>query len=279
LLCFKIKGIVMSRRHPLPRLISVSVALFAAIALVLCVAAGVRAQTYNSDLYEVLAGHENLTDILTNQPRQEKYYSGWPPRLVATRPVGGQQALRYDNFNLLVTIPEGHWYDPNHWYDLNPKRDKPNVDFLIGRRNPTMIVALTGESVGVESNETNESLLAWSEARMKRTRGSVVLPNERVVDANGFFGIAYEVTAPDDGSLAHYSNWVAARNGYNYCLCVSGRQKDAAAVNEAMISVVRGIRQIDPDKVAHRAGYKPTAVEPSVATSDSLDVPQIKFSR
>jgi hypothetical protein len=188
--------------------------------------------------------------------------------LVATRVVGGKQTLRYDKLNLLVTVPESHWYESNTWYDLNPKRDKPNTDFLIGRRNPTMIVALTGERVGIESNETNESLLARSEARMKRSRGSVVLPNERVVEANGFFGIAYEATAPDDGSLAHYSSWIATRNGYNYYLCVSGQHKDAAAVNDAMVSVVRGIRQIDPENVAHSGA----------AQADVAAAPQIKFS-
>ena len=127
-----------------------------------------------------------------------------------------------------------------------------------------MIAALSAERVGIESNQTNESLLAWSEARMKRTPGCVVLPNERVVEANGFFGIAYEATGRDDSGMAHYSNWVATRNGYNYCLCVSGRQNDVAAVMDATIGIVRGIRQIEADKVAHKSEAGSAGSEPSV---------------
>jgi len=126
---------------------------FAAIAQALCAADGLRAQTFNSDLYDVLAGHENLTDLLPGQPHEKKFYSGWPPHLVATRTVGGKQNLRYDKINLIVTVPESRWYDPNPWYDLNPNRNKPNVDVLIGRRDPTMIAALSAERVGIESNE------------------------------------------------------------------------------------------------------------------------------
>jgi hypothetical protein len=269
----------MSQRPRFSRLLIAGVAAFATMAQAMSAVDRVQAQTFNSDLYEVLAGHEDLTNILSGAPHEEKYYSGWPPHLVATRTAGGKQLLRYDKYNLIVTVPESRWFDPNHWYDLNPKRDNPHADVLIGRRNPTMIIALTGKTVGIESNETNESLLAWSEERMKRSPGCIVLPDERVVEANGFFGIAYEATGRDKSGMAYYSNWVATRNGYNYCLCVSGRQNDVAAVKEAMINVVRGLRQIDPDKVTHRVGHKPTEVEQSVATHDSIEVPQIKFSR
>jgi len=106
-----------------------------------------------------------------------------------------------------------------------------------------------------------------------------VLPDERVVGANGFFGIAYETTGRDDSGMAHYSSWVATRNGYNYCLCVSGRQSDVAAVKEAMINVVHGIRQIEPDKVAHRGEASSVGSEPSVAQLDAAAAQEIKFSR
>ena len=104
--CIATKEMVMNQRRQLTRLFCSTAAVFAAIVQAMCAVDGVRAQTVSSDLYEVLAGHEDLTNILTGQPREQKYYSGWPPHLVATRTVGGTQTLRYDSYNLIVTIPK-----------------------------------------------------------------------------------------------------------------------------------------------------------------------------
>jgi hypothetical protein len=152
---------------------------FAASMSAPCFVDRVDAQMLANDLHRMMFGDSDLISETFGLHKEIDVYAGWPPHLVATRAVGPPLTLRFDNLNLAVTMPHGPWND------LNPRRTDAHSCRLIGRRKPTIIVSLAVEPVGIESNVTNSSLLAWSEARMRTLPSGKVLPGEQELDANG----------------------------------------------------------------------------------------------
>jgi len=176
-------------------------------------------------------------------------YTGWPPRRVTpqrvARRVTPSQTSRFDTFNLLVNLPSGPWVK------LDPKETGSRACLLMSRSNPTIVISLAAERVGIEANESNSSLLATSQAKMKSLPEGDVVPGERKLSANGIEGVSYESSAVvENGTMVHYSIWVATHNGYKYSLAVYGEQKDKPAIDETMHSFLRGIKQIEPARVA-----------------------------
>jgi hypothetical protein len=86
---------------------------------------------------------------------------------------------------------------------------------------------------------------------MKGLPGAVVLPDARPVTAQNIQGLSYHATAEQDGRAAHYANWVATHNGYNYKLAVYGEKKYTPAIDAAMYNFVHGMKQLDPKRIAH----------------------------
>ena len=153
-------------------------------------------------------------------------------------------ATRLSELNLLVSMPSGPWMK------LDPKETGSRACYLISRNNPTMVISLAGERAGTEAGDTNSSLLAESQEKMKSLPGGTVEPGEQLLSAGGIQGVAYEATVVDGQFTAYYSMWVAAHNGYNYKLAVYGDQEDKPAIDEAMRNFVRGIKQIQSTRVA-----------------------------
>jgi hypothetical protein len=121
------------------------------------------------------------------------------------------------------------------------------------------MLSLAGEQVGVEAKTTNAALLDESQTKMRSMPGAV-LSNATDVSAGGIKGVLYEATVGDGEGKTHYAIWVGAHNGYNYKLAVYGHQKDKPAIDAAIRNFIRGIKHIEPAKVAHTDG-KLKAVE------------------
>ena len=86
---------------------------------------------------------------------------------------------------------------------------------------------------------------------MKSLPNAIVLPGERQISGQNIQGISYQATAEQEGTTAHYSNWVASRNGYNYKLSVYGQQKFKPAIDAAMRNFVHNMRQMNSKQIAH----------------------------
>jgi hypothetical protein len=151
---------------------------------------------------------------------------------------------RFDDLNLLVSMPDGHWTK------LDPKQTGSKACYLIERNDPTIVISLAGERVGTGKGDTSSLLLAESQAKMKKLPGCTIESGERQLSTNGIEGIVYGATVVDGESTTHYSIWVAAHHGYNYKLAVYGDQNDKAAVDEALLSFVRGIKHVQPTRIA-----------------------------
>jgi hypothetical protein len=182
------------------------------------------------------------------------YYAGWPPRRVypqkVVRRARSQRTARFDNFNLAVNMPRGNWIK------IDPKKTGSRACLLMRHSNPTIVVSLAAERVGLEANDTNDSLLAASQAKMESLPEGVIQSGERQLKTHGIEGVAYEASAvAENGATVHYSIWVAAHNGYSYSLAVFGEQRDQPAIDEAMSSFLNGIKPINPKRVA-RANSK-----------------------
>lgn len=197
-----------------------------------------------------------------------KPWGKWGPELTAPNPSGwanflqGKQpsnqrtarrsapsrTTRFDDLNLTVNMPTGPWTKQD------AKKTGSRACFLIRRSNPTIVISLAGERVGAEANATNATLLAESQAKMKRLPGGDLEPGaERKLSANGIEGLTYEATADQGDATTHYSIWVAAHNGYTYKLAAYGDQKDRAEIDTAMKKFLGGMKQIQPTRVAHAA--------------------------
>jgi hypothetical protein len=178
-----------------------------------------------------------------------------PNRRIAHRPaprVAPSRATRFDDLNLSVNMPNGPWVKSD------PKKTGSRARFIISRSDPTIVISLAGERAGTEAGDTNDSLLAESQAKMRSFPGGAVEPGERQLSAAGIQGVAYEATVTDGQYTTYYSLWVAAHHGYNYKLAVYGDQQHKPAIDEAMRDFLRGIQQIQPTRVARGNGnYKP----------------------
>jgi hypothetical protein len=150
-----------------------------------------------------------------------------------------------DALNVQVTVPS------DAWKRVDPREIGSHTNFLIARHNPDITISLAAERVGVESEETNRTLLAASQEKMKNLPGALVLAGERPVAAQNVQGLSYHATAEQDGKVAHYANWVATHNGYNYKLAVYGEKKYTPAIDAAMFNFVHGMKQLDPKRIAH----------------------------
>jgi hypothetical protein len=153
-----------------------------------------------------------------------------------------------DDQNLVVNAPGGRWVK------LDPAETGSRACLLMRRGDPTIVISLAAEPVGIEAHSTNGSLLAVSQAKMKSLPQGTVLPRERKLATHGIQGIAYLANSvTSDGTKVHYSIWVATRNGYNYSLAVYGEEKYKSYIDSTMYNFLRSIRPIDPHRIA-RAG-------------------------
>ncbi|HEX5472689.1 MAG TPA: hypothetical protein VFW73_12435 [Lacipirellulaceae bacterium] len=163
---------------------------------------------------------------------------------VARRMVSSS-TVQFRDVNLSITKPDGSWVR------LDPKKTGSHACFLARRNDPTVYISLAAERVGEEAGETNHSLLAASQAKMKSLPGATVTPGERELSAGGIEGIAYGATVTVDGRATHYAMWVAAHHGYVYKLAIYGDQNDEAEIDATLLNLVRGMKQIAPTRVAH----------------------------
>jgi hypothetical protein len=186
------------------------------------------------------------------------------------------RTIRFDDLNLSVTTPSGPWEK------LDPQQTGSKARLLLRRSNPTIIISLAGERVdteaadrntaateliGVEPREqgfgatdTNSSLLAESQAKLRSLPGAEIKPGDHEVSAGGIPGVAYEATVASGESTVYYSLWVAAHHGYNYKLAVYGDYLHKRMIDDAMQNFLSGLKPIQPKRVARRNGNQKTTM-------------------
>jgi hypothetical protein len=229
------------------------------IALSTAIIIGANASTSHGDLYDPFGmqvhehpwGPNGPEFTYPNVGRWANVLSGREPldNRIAQR-VRPSNNARFEAFNLSITMPSGAWTK------LDPKKTGSHAFYIITRENPKIMISLAGERVGTEAGATNASLLAESQAKMKKLPGATVEPGERQLSAGGIEGIAYGATVVDGETTTHYSIWVAAHHGYNYKLAVYGNQKDKPVIDAALLNFVHGIKHIEPTKIARTDGKR-----------------------
>lgn len=200
------------------------------------------------------------------------------------------RTAKFDALNLSVTMPG------NHWTQLDPAQNGSRACVLLSRQNPTVVISLAVEPVGIEASDDNNSLLAASQEKMKRLSEGAVVAGQRPLATHSIPGVTYQASAVGaDGKKVHYSIWVAARNGYNYSLAVYGEERYRSYIDKMMRHFLAGIQPIEPTRVVHigdtpQIAERRTDAAPQVAERDAdetphvadrhLDgVPQIQFAR
>lgn len=158
------------------------------------------------------------------------------------------QTTRLNDLNLLVTTPAGPWVK------TDPREISSRARYLISRDDPTILISLAGERVGPLAHDTNSSLLAESQAKMKSLPGGKIEHGDRLLSAGSIDGIAYAATASDGEQTTYYALWVAAHNGYNYKMAVYGDERDKPAIEAALRNFVRGIKPLQTTRVARGYG-------------------------
>jgi hypothetical protein len=152
---------------------------------------------------------------------------------------------RCEALNVQVTMPS------DMWKRIDPQAIGSHTNFMITRHNPEITISLAAERAGIEANDTNHTVLAASQAKMKSLPGAAILPGERPLTCQNIQGISYQASAEQDGKTAHYALWVASHNGYNYKLAVYGEQKYKPMIEGTMRNFLSGMRQVDSQRVAH----------------------------
>jgi hypothetical protein len=163
------------------------------------------------------------------------------------------RTIRFDEFNLSVTTPSGPWVK------IDPKKTGSHACLLLTRTNPTIMISLAGEKVGIQADDTNASLLAAAQTKMLKLPGATIEPGDHEQSAGGIPGAAFTATVGDEQSTLYYSLWVAAHHGFTYKLAVYGDQQDTAAIDAAMQNVLTGLKQIQSNRIA-RVGSEKKAV-------------------
>jgi hypothetical protein len=158
------------------------------------------------------------------------------------------KTTRLNDLNLSVTMPSGPWVTSD------PREISSRARYLISRDDPTILISLAGERVGPLAHDTNSSLLAESQAKMKSLPGGQIEPGDRLLSAGSIDGIAYAATASDGTLTTYYAIWVAAHNGYNYKLAVYGDEQNKPAIEAALRNFVRGIKPLQTTSVARGNG-------------------------
>jgi hypothetical protein len=158
------------------------------------------------------------------------------------------KTTRLNDLNLSVTMPSGPWVTSD------PRETGSRARYLISRDDPTILISLAGERVGPLAHDTNSSLLAESQAKLKSLPGGKIEPGDRLLSAGSIDGIAYAATASDGTLTTYYAIWVAAHNGYNYKLAVYGDEQNKPAIEAALRSFVRGIKPLQTTSVARGNG-------------------------
>lgn len=190
-------------------------------------------------IHDYLYGPGGVVPHYTGLPAQPTSQQLMNPRVIVIR------RATCEGLNIRVTVPS------EAWKNVDPLTVGSRTNFMLARRNPNLTISLAGERIGVEAKETNQTLLAKSQEKMQDLPGAVLLPGERLLKGQSIQGISYQAKAEQDGRTAHYSIWVASRNGYNYKLAVYGEQKYKPAIDAAMRNFVHNMRQLDPKRVAH----------------------------
>jgi hypothetical protein len=162
------------------------------------------------------------------------------------------RTTRFDDLNLSVTTPTGPWTK------LDPQKTGSHACLLLSRTNPNIMISLAGQEVGIESADTNTSLLAASQDKMRTLPGATIEPGEQQISAGGIPGVAFTATVADGQSTAYYTIWVAAHHGYTYKLAVYGDQLHKRMIDEAMQNFLGGIKQIQSNRVARADSYLKT---------------------
>lgn len=162
------------------------------------------------------------------------------------------RTTRFDDLNLSVTTPSGPWVK------LDPQKTGSHACLLLSRTNPNIMISLAGQEVGIESEDTNTTLLAESQAKMRTLPGATIQPGEHQLSANGIPGVAFTATVADGQSTAYYTIWVAAHHGYTYKLAVYGDYLHKRPIDEAMQNTLAGLKQIQSNRVARADGSQNT---------------------
>jgi hypothetical protein len=179
---------------------------------------------------------------------------------------------RCEALNVQVTVPS------ESWKKVDPQAIGSHTNFMLTRHNPEITISLAAERVGVEAKDTNRTLLAASQAKMKSLPGATILPGERQLSGQNIQGVSYQASAEQDGRAAHYAIWVASRNGYNYKLAVYGEQKYKPAIDAAMRNFVYNMRQMDSKRIAHTESKLKIAEHYLDATEKSASKEPLPFA-
>lgn len=175
-----------------------------------------------------------------------------PQNRVAQR-TAPARTTRFDELNLSVTTPTGPWTK------LDPRKTGSHACLLLTRTNPTIMISLAGQPVGIESTDTNATLLAESQAKMQNLPGATIEAGGHERSAGGIPGLAFTATVGDGQSTVYYTVWVAAHHGYTYKLAVYGDHLHKRSIDEAMQNFLTGLKQIQSNRVG-RAGRNQNTV-------------------
>lgn len=236
----------------------------AAVAGTLCFVSVSSAETYSDmGLTHYLHHKLGIHDYLYGPGGVVPRYTGIPEHvptqkgaslLRGTYPSGyirrnpPSRKIRFDDLNLLVTMPAGPWTR------LDPAQTGSRARFLASRNDPTIVISLAGEAVGIESGVTTHNRVVESQTKMLSIPGATIVPNERLQSAGGIPGVAFSVTVGNGQSTAYYSFWVAAHRGCTYQLAVYGDQFHQRNIDGAMQNFLAGLKQIQFNRVASGNG-------------------------
>ncbi len=171
------------------------------------------------------------------QPREPRFFP--PPATLGSS--------RFERMNLEVLVPG------TPWERVDTGGKSPNLCVCMARLNPNMLLMLAAESVGVELNPEPQLLAKLSKARLLKLSPQAVFANEKEETVAGVRGRSFEASMISVDGPKYWLVWVGSRNGYCYELAVVGNPYNAQEVNETRRDFCRGLRQIDPQRVAHTA--------------------------
>jgi len=162
------------------------------------------------------------------------------------------RTTRFDEINLSVTTPTGPWVK------LDPRKTGSHACLLLTRANPTIMISLAGQPVGIESDYSNTTLLAESQAKMQNLPGATIEAGGHERSAGGIPGVAFSASVGDGQSTVYYTIWVAAHHGFTYKLAVYGDHLHQRAIDEAMQNTLAGLKQIQSNRIARAPGNQQT---------------------
>lgn len=181
----------------------------------------------------------------SSRPVVRSKQSGVQPK-VEPNPGNAFAANSLEKINLAVTPPGAPWVR------VDTSNQASNLCLCMVRSNPNILLLLAGEAVGVEFKPDVELLVKLSKAKLLAISPQAVFANEKEETIGGIHGHTFEASMMSPEGSQYWLIWVGTRNGYNYELALAGSPFNSLEISDAARDLRRGIRQIDPNRIAHK---------------------------